>query len=182
MTVGPGSDPETPDRLSGMTGIMVTAWTIANGHVGDVDVSRLTLVEIEDRRPDVIRRLLMVDDRAYPEQLLCLLDAFKGRLGGPLGERASPTTEDLGYSQLPIDCRIGPGGAVLSVPPRVMVVLGGPDTRDRPAAGIAAGTLGSWQITTRNIAREGWLRCPEHLLTGSFAGHVGYQGRFNLHS
>lgn len=181
VALGPGVAVESPFPFAGAHGLVVTAWNITDGRVDDVDVSRLIMVAVEDRPTGGTRRLLVADDRADPEQLLCLLDAFQGRLGGPLRELASAVTQDLGYSQLPIECRAAGDGLFLSASPRVLVTLGAPDGLASSGPRYDLGTGSAWWTTARTVASEGWVRYPEHLLDGSLAGHTGLQGRFEVH-
>ena len=94
MAVGDGGGPAATFPLATSPGIVVTAWSIRDGRVNDVNVSGLAVVVLVDRHGDETRRLLLVDDRADPEQLRWLLDAFQGRLGGPHGALGRAVSDD----------------------------------------------------------------------------------------
>jgi hypothetical protein len=105
----------------------VAAWRIETGRIKGVDVSRQVVVIIstpsrgapEGRADGVI----LLDERASPEQVLALLDAFQGRLGGPLAELGPWGVEQRGFSQVPIEYRLAGGRADISVPNRLRLVV-----------------------------------------------------------
>ncbi|MGH8992225.1 MAG: hypothetical protein ACRDZ7_12000 [Acidimicrobiia bacterium] len=94
---------ETGDVLEGSVvdcstgpGPSVTAWRIRRGCIQGVDVSRQIVL--------AVAQLTLVDERANPEQVLALVDAFGGRLG---------------FSQVPITYRLHGRRGVVSVPRRL---------------------------------------------------------------
>ena len=65
-----------------------TGYHVRTGTVGDLDVSDRSLISLVQIPGHVHegnwREVLFVDERATDEQFEALLDAFQGRLGGPL--------------------------------------------------------------------------------------------------
>ena len=104
----------------------LTAWWIHSGAIGGVDVSDQVVVVLTagPRREGggPAARFVLVDEPARPEQVLAVLDAFGGRLGGRLAEPAEPLAEPLGFAQVPIDHHCSPGRSTLVVPDRLRVV------------------------------------------------------------
>jgi len=138
-----------PPRATGTAGLgrSVAAWRIRRGYVNGVDVSgQVVLVVLTGWRgaPDeTVARLTLLDEKANPEQVLALLDAFRGWLGGPLADQAPPVAEDLGFSQVPIYYRLDGRRGVVSVPRRFRLVF----VLDPAGAAHAS---------------ETWIDVPEH--------------------
>jgi hypothetical protein len=103
----------------------VAAWRIRSGRIRDVDVSGQVVLTVSllSAVGCAGLRVILLDEEATPEQVLALLDAFQGRLGGPLADLAGSSGEEAGYSQVPIECRIGTGGGAVSVPDRLKLVV-----------------------------------------------------------
>lgn len=134
----------------------VAAWQIRMGTIGDVDVCGQAVVVLlanGSARPGATpARVLLLDEGASPEQVLALLDAFGGRLGGPLIEIIPPVAEERGFAQVPLEYRTTPGRA------EVLVL-------DRLNVAVRLGPAGSEEPTSTGqrsgIARVR-LRLPDH--------------------
>jgi hypothetical protein len=169
-----------PERFGG---IAVTAWCITDGQIQGVAVSGRTVVSISDRCHVPPRRLLLVDEDADPEQLRWLLDAFQGRLGGPLGEMAPQGLGDLGFWQLPLVCSVEGGRQTISIPSRISAVLtslpaGEADTQ--PMRPWFSSGHASWTPRWRSRVIEGSVRWPEHGLSLDLEGCSALSGPFDL--
>src|SRR5678816_619357 len=81
-----GEDPDNGTCQS------VVTYHLDTGAIRGVDVSGLTLANVVFIPGNVLagnwKALLYVDDRASDEQLEALVDAFSGKLGGPLADLA----------------------------------------------------------------------------------------------
>lgn len=110
-------------RASG--GEAVTAWLITRGLADGVNVAGWAVITLGS--PERALRLILLDERASPEQALALLDAYAGRFGGPL---APPAAGEVGFAQVPIVHRFEPGRAVVRVPGRLTL-----DARLDPGGG-----------------------------------------------
>lgn len=178
---GPGSVGDSPPERFG--GIALTAWSITEGRVSGVDVSGMVVVSVDDRGSVPVRQLLLVDDRADPEQLRWLLDVFQGRLGGPLGDLAPRGPGNLGFCQLPLECLFEEGGQTISIPPRVFAVLeslSAPEGQVLPMRPWVWSGRSSWMPQSLSRAAEGSVRWPEHGLERDLRGCTGLYGRFEL--
>src|SRR6059036_3358542 len=76
------------------------AYHFDRGEINGVDVSGLSFVQIVRIPGNVLapgswRRVIFVDDRATDEQLGAIVDAYEGRLGGPLADLAGLIDETL---------------------------------------------------------------------------------------
>ena len=139
-----GSPPETGYALEGSVlearpgprlrtpgtdgrGPSVAAWRIRWGHINGVDVSRQVVLVVLTGPPGApderVAQLILLDEKATPEQVLALLDAFRGKLGGPLADHAPLMAKEFGFSQVPITYRLDRRRGVVSVPHRFRLVV-----------------------------------------------------------
>lgn len=105
---------------------VVAAWRIRRGRINGVDVSRQVVLVVTTCPPwgpdKPVARLILLDERATPEQVLVLLDTFRGRLGGgPFVDPGPPVAD--GFSQVPITYRPDHDGGVVSIPRRFRLVF-----------------------------------------------------------
>jgi hypothetical protein len=97
----------------------VNAYLVERGMVNGVDVSGLTIAMLIHIPGNVLkgnwRVAVMVDDRASPEQHEALINAFTGKLGGPLADVAKLVGEVLAIERAPItfDLKEGKGTLVI---------------------------------------------------------------------
>ena len=102
-----GEDPDNGTCQS------VVAYHLDTGAIRGVDVSGLTLANVVFIPGNVLagnwKALLYVDERASDEQLEALVDAFSGKLGGPLADLAQLIGEQLGVVRAPISHEVSRG-------------------------------------------------------------------------
>ena len=118
-----GSPPGTGYVLEGSrldASPVAAAWQIRRGRIDGVDVSGQVVLVVP---ATAAARLVLLDEQATPEQVLVLVDAVGGRLGGPLADPAEPVTETFAFSQVPITCRLDHEGGAVSVPHRFRLVF-----------------------------------------------------------
>ncbi len=84
----------------------VIAFKLERGTVGSVDVSGLTLANVAHIPGNALngnwRSVIIIDDRASEAQFNALVDAFGGKLGGPLADMASLVGELVAVERAPI--------------------------------------------------------------------------------
>src|ERR671935_2684703 len=84
----------------------IVAYNLDKGTIRGVDVSGLTLVSAVNIPGNILegnwRQLVFVDDRASDEQAEAMLDAFSGKLGGPLADLAQLIGERVAVARGPI--------------------------------------------------------------------------------
>src|SRR3712207_317162 len=87
---------EDPD---GGTCQAVVAYNLDRGMIRGVDVSGLTFATVTFIPGNILagnfRQVVFIDDRASEQQERAMLDAFTGKLGGPLAELAELVGEVL---------------------------------------------------------------------------------------
>jgi hypothetical protein len=108
-----GEDPDLGECFA------IVAYGIERGQIGELDVSGLNLVLICHIPGNVLagnwRQVLFVDDRATEEQEAAMLDAFTGKLGGPLADLAALVGERREVRRAPIVHEIADGSGSLRV-------------------------------------------------------------------
>jgi hypothetical protein len=105
----------------------VIAYHFDKGAIRGVDVSGLTLAAVGFIPGNVLagnwKEVFFVDDRATDEQMQAMLDAFTGKLGGPLADLAQLVGEVLEVRKAPISHEIEEGRGTLSVGDSVTAVM-----------------------------------------------------------
>jgi hypothetical protein len=108
-----GEDPDNGTCSS------VVAYHFDRGMIRGVDVSGLTIAGVVFIPGNVLagnwKQLLYVDERANDEQLQAIVDAFSGKLGGPLADLAQLVGEVLDVVRAPIAHEIVEGRGTLTI-------------------------------------------------------------------
>jgi hypothetical protein len=111
---------ENPDNGTCDT---VIAYNLTTGKIRGVDVSGLSIVNVGHIPGNVLdgnwRIAIYVDDRASDEQMEAMLDAFGGKLGGPLADLAGLVDEIVNVERAPISHTIVDGAGTLNVGDKV---------------------------------------------------------------
>jgi hypothetical protein len=111
---------ENPDNGTCDT---VIAYNLTSGKIRGVDVSGLSIVNVGHIPGNVLdgnwRIAIYVDDRASDEQMEAMLDAFGGKLGGPLADLAGLVGEIVSVERAPISHSIVDGAGTLNVGDKV---------------------------------------------------------------
>jgi hypothetical protein len=124
-----GEDPDLGECFA------IVAYGIERGQIGEVDVSGLNLVLICHIPGNVLagnwQIVALVDERGTEEQRTALLDAFTGKLGGPLGDLSTALIGEVkGVEFVPISHEVVGGSGTLRIPELVetdMEPYRGPD-------------------------------------------------------
>jgi hypothetical protein len=108
-----GEDPDNGTCQS------VVAYHFDSGAARGIDVSGLTIANVVFIPGNVLagnwKQVIFVDDRATDEQAQAIVDAFSGKLGGPLADLAQLIGERLGVVRAPISHEILEGRGTLRV-------------------------------------------------------------------
>ena len=96
------------------------AYHFDHGTVRGVDVSGLSFVTVNKIPGNVLtpgswRIVIFVDERATDEQFQALVDAYSGKLGGPLADLAGLIGEVLDVQRAPIQHQIRDGAGTLRI-------------------------------------------------------------------
>ena len=105
----------------------VVAYHFDSGEISGVDVSGLTLVSVVNIPGNILegnfRQLVYVDEAASDEQADMILDAFTGKLGGPLADLAELIGERVAVERAPIKHEIVEGAGTLTVGDKVQAAM-----------------------------------------------------------
>lgn len=105
----------------------VVAYHFDSGNIRGVDVGGLTLVTVVHIPGNILagnlRQALYLDDQATEEQADAILDAFTGKLGGPLADLADLVGERVAIERAPITHTIDEGAGTLSVGDKVHATM-----------------------------------------------------------
>jgi hypothetical protein len=97
----------------------VVAYHIDKGTVNSLDVSNLSFVLLNHIPGNILkgnwRVVLYVDDKATPQQQEALLNAFGGKLGGPLADLAQLVGEVVSVERVPITFAVQEGKGHLHI-------------------------------------------------------------------
>jgi hypothetical protein len=108
-----GEDPDNGTCQS------VVAYHFDSGAVRGIDVGGLTIANVVFIPGNVLagnwKQVIFVDERATDEQAQAIVDAFAGKLGGPLADLAQLIGERLGVVRAPISHEISEGRGTLRV-------------------------------------------------------------------
>jgi len=97
----------------------VVAYHLSKGTINGVDVSGRTFVLLAHIPGNVLkgnwRVVVYVDDKATPQQQAGLLDAFTGKLGGPLADQAQLIGQVLAVERAPITFAVEKGKGTIKI-------------------------------------------------------------------
>jgi hypothetical protein len=110
-----GEDPDLGECFA------IIAYGIERGRIGEIDVSGLNLVLVCHIPGNVLagnwKIVALVDDRGSEKQRDALLNAFTGKLGGPLGDLWTALIGEVkGVEFVPISHEVADGSGSLRIP------------------------------------------------------------------
>jgi hypothetical protein len=163
------------------------AYHIDKGEINGIDVSGLTYVQVVKIPGNVLvpkswRRVTYLDTKANPAQRQAILDAWHGRLGGPLADLNGLIKEDLGVYDMPIEHKLKGGEGTLVVGDKIRATMapyksayGSVTTlRDSVFSTIA----GAPAYVSK--ASEHVVNIPEHEMVWTFHNRNAIQGDFRF--
>jgi hypothetical protein len=157
------------------------------GTIQGVDVSELELINVAQIPGNVLtpkswRVLVLVDDRASEQQMNALLDAYSGKLGGPLADLAQLVGEVVGVERVPIRHEVRGGKGTLTAGNYVTATMEpyhGPDgsvTTLRDS--IFSNIPGSPAYVAK--ASRNRVTIPQHGMVWDFEGRNAIQGDYAI--
>jgi hypothetical protein len=163
------------------------AYHIDKGEINGIDVSGLTYVQVVKIPGNVLTpkswtRVTFIDGRATDEQKQALLDAWHGRLGGPLADLNGLIKEDLATYKVPIEHNLTGGEGTIAVGDKVRATM----APYKSAYGTATTLRDSIFSTIAGApayvskATEHVVNIPEHNMVWTFKDRNAIQGEFRL--
>ncbi len=161
----------------------VVAYNLVKGTIRGVDVGGLTLVGVVHIPGNILegnwRQLVLIDDNATDEQADAMLDAFSGKLGGPLADLAQLVGERVAVERAAISHEIVDGAGTLKVGDKIhceMHPYKGPDgtttTLNNSIFSTVPGSpayvgradhqkvdvpeIGQWELEGKNAIQSDW--------------------------
>jgi len=164
----------------------VPAYHFDAGTIRGVDVSGLAVVNVVQIPGNILaggwRVVMYVDDRATDEQLAAILDAYQGRLGGPLADLAGLVGEVLAVERAPITHQTRDGKGVLQVADVVsaeMEPFKGPGERTTTLRDSIFSTVpGSPAYVA--VAHRNKVNLPQYGMTWSFTDRNAIQSDYHM--
>jgi hypothetical protein len=162
------------------------AYHIDKGDIEGIDVSGLTYVQVVKIPGNVLggnwKRVSYVDGKATDEQRDAILNAWHGRLGGPLADLNGLIGEDLGIASVPIEHNLKGGEGTVAVGDKLRATM----APYRSAYG-AVTTLRDSVFSTIpgapahvSKATEHVVNIPEHGMVWTFKDKNAIQGDFHF--
>jgi hypothetical protein len=163
------------------------AYHFDRGTIGGVDVSGLSLVVVciipgNVLTPSSWRVVHFVDEQATDHQMAAILDAYQGRLGGPLADLASLTGEVLAVERAPIVHETVQGKGVLRVGDVVtaeMEPYRGPDGTLTTLRDSVFSTVPGWPAYVAK-AHSHRVDLPQYGMEWSFQGRNAIQSDYHI--
>jgi hypothetical protein len=164
----------------------IVAYHLDKGTIRGVDVGGLSLVSAVKIPGNVLegnwRQLVLVDDKATDEQADALLDAFGGKLGGPLADLAQLIGEVVAVERASISHEIVDGAGTLTVGDRIhceMHPYTGPDgTTTTLNNSIFSTVPGSPAYVSKADSQK--VEIPEHGYQWAYEGKNAIQSDWKL--
>jgi hypothetical protein len=163
------------------------AYRFQHGTIRGVDVSGLSFINVVHIPGNVLapgswQVVSFVDDRASDEQFQAILDAYHGRLGGPLADLAGLVGEVLAVKRAPIVHETREGGGSLRIGEVVsaeMEPFRGPDgTITTLRDSLFSTAPGSPAYVAR--AHHHRVHLPQHGMVWSFEGRNAIQSDYRI--
>ncbi|MEP7104873.1 MAG: DUF1326 domain-containing protein [Chloroflexota bacterium] len=158
------------------------AWTVGNGHFGELDMAGFQAVMAgywdEDEPGSPWRVQLYVDDRADAAQQAALADIFLGRAGGTPTHNYTPAIKEVyGVREARIEVIHERGSQKICVGDAVNVVARAPFPSD---ATVSCGIPGHDQPGDELVHET--LKVVDGPLAFEFHGRCGFRATFDYHS
>jgi hypothetical protein len=176
---------ENPDNGTCQSAL---AYRIEKGEIGGVDVSGLALGIAAFIPGNVLagnfRVIRYIDDKASPEQEKALLSAFRGELGGPLGDLAGLVGAEVDCRRVPITFTVVEGQGTLRMGQGVMALMvpyRGPSGQTTKLVESIFSTIpGSPAYVGK--ASQFTMRQPELGIDLDLQNHNAIQGHFEINA
>jgi hypothetical protein len=162
------------------------AYYIDQGQIKGIDVSGLTFVQAVQIPGNVLagnwRVVIYLDDKASPEQRQAIVDAWTGKLGGPLADLAGLIGERVAVLSVPIEHEIKDGKGTLRVGNAIEAEMANyVDANGRPTTihdTVFSTIPGSPAYVGKASVHR--VNVPEYGMVWEFSGRNAIQGNFHF--
>jgi hypothetical protein len=163
------------------------AYHIDKGEINGVDVSGLTYVQVVKIPGNVLvpkswKRVTYVDGRATDAQKSALLDAFHGRLGGPLADLNGLIKEDLAVYSMPVEHKLVGGEGTITVGDKIRATMAPYKSQYGTATTLRDSVFSTIAGAPAYVSKatEHIVNIPEHGMVWTFHGRNAIQGDFRM--
>jgi hypothetical protein len=163
------------------------AYHIDKGEINGIDVSGLNYVQVVQIPGNVLtpktwKRVTYVDAKATPEQRQAILDAWHGRLGGPLADLNGLIGKDVAIYDAPMEHKLTGGEGTIAVADKIRATMApyksGYGTATTLRDSIFSTIAGAPAYVSK--ATEHVVNIPEHGMVWTFKDRNAIQGDFHL--
>lgn len=162
------------------------AYNIEKGEINGIDVSGLTYVGVFKIPGNVLagnwKRVTYVDARATDEQRAAILDAWHGRLGGPLADLNTLIGEDIAIETIPIEHNLKNGEGTIAVGDKIRATMAPYRSPYGAVTTLRDSLYSTFPGAPAYVAKatEHVVNMPEHGMVWSFKDRNAIQGDFLL--
>jgi hypothetical protein len=176
-----GEDPDSGNCLS------FVAYHFERGEINGVDVSNLSMVNVCQIPGNVLvpkswKVLVLMDEKATDEQMQAMLDAYSGKLGGPLADLSQLVGEVIGVEKVPIQHEVFQGAGELKAGDYVVAAMApyksGEGTTTTLRDSIFSTIPGSPAYVSKATYHR--VNIPKFGLNWSFEGRNAIQGDYTI--
>jgi hypothetical protein len=163
------------------------AYHFDRGTIGDVDVSGRTFVRVVQIPGNVLapgswRQVVFIDDGATGDQRQAILDAYDGKLGGPLADLAALIGETVAVHDAPIKHEVNDGNGMLEIGDVVQATMHpfkGPDGTATTLRDSLFSTVPGTPAYVA-VADSHEVNLPQYDMVWSFAGRNAIQADYHI--
>jgi len=162
------------------------AYRIDKGTVRGVDVSGLHIAGIAHIPGNILKGnwklALYVDQKASPQQKEALVDAWAGKLGGPLGDLAQLVGEVVGVYSAPFEFKLEKGKGTLKIGDVVEAEMAPYTDKDGRVTTLSDTIFSTIPGAPAWVAKASHhkVNIPKHGMTWTFQGRNAIQGDFRF--
>ncbi|MBV8197668.1 MAG: DUF1326 domain-containing protein [Candidatus Eremiobacteraeota bacterium] len=176
-----GEDPDTGNCLS------FVAYNFDRGEINGVDVSGLTMINVCQIPGNVLvpkswKVLILVNEEATDAQLQALLDAYSGKLGGPLADLAQLVAEVIGVERVKIRHDVRGGAGTLEAGDYLFAEMAPYKSADGTTTTLRDSIFSTIPGSPAYVSKAGRheVNIPKYGLRWSFEGRNAIQGDYTI--
>jgi hypothetical protein len=164
----------------------VVTWHFDSGEINGIDVSDRTLAALAKIPANPFlgnwKVVFFVDDGASDEQMRAMLDAYTGKLGGPLADLAQFFGEILGIERAPISHEVRGGTGQLRIGDYISAEMSPYRGPDGTITTLRDSILSTIPGSPAYVAKAAYnrVRLPKYDMNWAFEGRNAIQGDYAI--
>ena len=176
-----GEDPDTGHCQA------FVAYHFDKGEINGVDVSNLSMINVAQIPGNVLipktwKVLLLIDEKATDEQMQALLDAYSGKLGGPLADLAQLVGEVIGVERVPIMHEVREGAGQLKAGDYIIAEMQPYKSADGTTTTLRDSVFSTIPGSPAYVSKASYhrVKIPKFDIAWSFEGRNAIQGDYTI--